>query len=107
MRVSVLTFAIAHIDGANIEIVVIVFHFFGCDAFKHFLHIANEERLRFIHDDRHRGVETLDIHYAVYDAGIFDGGDNIVRDIDELECRLCRKIDDVVGDFHRNSGRGE
>jgi len=102
MRVSVLTFAIAHIDGANIEIVVIVFYFFGCDAFEHFLHIANEERLGFVYDNRHRCVETLDIHYAVYDAGIFDGGEDIVRDVDELECRLRRKINDVVGDFHRN-----
>ena len=101
MRVSVLAFAVAHIDGADIEIVVIVLHFFGRDALKHFLHIANEERFGFIHDDRHRGMETLDIHNAVCDAGIFDGGENIVRDIDELEgCFRC-KVDDVVGDFHR------
>lgn len=107
VRVAVLAFAVAHINGANVEIVVVIFYFLGRDALEHFLHVSDEEGFRFVYNNRHGRMEALDIHDAVCDAGLFDGREDIIRDIDEFKRRFRCEIDDVVCNFHRNSGRGE
>lgn len=106
MTVTVYRFVWIHVDGADIEVVVHILRGAGCDALKRFFDVSQEERLGFLEDNRHSGMHGLDIDHTVFDAIFLDNGGNFFGDIDEVERCVGAQTDNVIDDFHRNSGRG-
>lgn len=85
VRVAVLTFVIAHVDGADFEIVVVVFKIAGGKGPQPFLNVVYKQRFVFI-DDYSRGcVQCLDVYQAIIDAALGDDLLHHAGDVDELE----------------------
>jgi len=100
MRVAVSALAVAHIDGADLEIVVGVLVGARRQFFQQFFHIGDQQRLGFVDDDGHGGVERLDVDHALGDAGLFDLLADFVGDVDKIQGGGGGQLDDVVYDFH-------
>jgi len=66
---SVSAFTVAHIDGADFEIIVRVLISPGRQFFQKLLHVGDQKRLSFIDDDGHGRVQALDIDDTVHNAG--------------------------------------
>ena len=107
MTVTVYRFVWIHVDGADIEVVVHILRRAGRNAFKCFLDVSQEEWLGFLEDNCHSGMHGLDIDHTIFDAVFFDNGGNFFGNVDEVERCIGAQTDNVIDDFHRNSGRGE
>jgi hypothetical protein len=97
---SVGAFPVAHIYGPDLEIIMHILVGPGSYLFQQFFHIFDEERFRFIHDYGHSSVHTLDIDYAILDAGFFYLLLDLIGDVDEVQGGGSFEVDNFVDDFH-------
>jgi len=101
MRMAVFAFSVAHIYRADFEIIVHIFESPRRHLFEQSFHIGNKQRLGFVDDNRHRGMQTLDINHSVFDAGLLDFLLNLVGDIDKIQSGGGFHLDNMVDNFHK------
>jgi hypothetical protein len=103
MRMAVPAFSIAHIDGADLEIIVHILKSPGRHFFQQSFHIGNKQGFSFIDNNGHRRVQTLDINHSVFDAGLFNFLLDFVSDVDKIQSGGSFHLDDMVNNFHEFS----
>ena len=100
VRVPVDVLIRRHVFGTDFEIIVQIFVRPRSKLLKQYFHILDKQRFRLIYDDCDRRMETLNIDDSVLDTGSLDLPLNLVGDVDEIERRTRRKLDDMIHDTH-------
>ena len=100
VSVTVGAFSVAHIHGADFEIIMGISVGARRQFFQDFFHIGDEKRFGLIDDYRHGGVQALNVDHAFFDARAADYFLDFFRHVDEIKRGGSFQIEDVVDDFH-------
>jgi hypothetical protein len=96
MGMPISALPIAHIDGANLKIVMHILHRPRRHFFQNFFKIGYQKWLGFLHQDCHCCMETLNIYYSSLNSRLSEFFFDFIGNVNEVKCRRRFEIDDVI-----------
>src|ERR1044071_980938 len=98
MGMAILMLIWCEIDGAYLEIIMLIVDVCRRQSFQHLFHIFQQERFMFIDDNCRGGMFGLDIDKTICHTGPVHYIDHIISKVDKLKCFAGHQMDSLMTD---------